>query len=448
MKTVLIIAHECAPYNRPQSMIGAQRPALFARHLPAAGWRAIVLCRDAHHEGAWTSINGSAVSKLVASGLCEVEARGHAIVPIPSLCSAGALDRRWRSAMAAPKASRSAARWRRLLTGLKLLTGDHSENWHACALQAAQLIARRVPLDCLVAEHSPAAGLFVARRLHREFGTPWVVDFRDPLLLSYAPTAWPVCRAVVRHQLRSTHATVNVNPWWTAMDQQDFHRPAVCIPNGFEPTDFPIAPPPTGDTLTLGYAGHVNAGQEDPYRGVRILLEGIAIAAQRTGSERIRLQYMGGSHDTVRKLADEAKIGPTVACVPRGPRNRALRLLADSDVLPIFTPPDVSRENVYYSKGFYPGKVFECMGARRPIIAIPGDGAQLDELITRTGTGVALRTPEAVATHLQEALTRKRAGIPLHYCPMEQEIAAYSRASLAAKLAQLLDRAIPEGANA
>ena len=37
-RCVLVFAHECAPYNRAESMIGAQRPAQFAKYLPEFGW--------------------------------------------------------------------------------------------------------------------------------------------------------------------------------------------------------------------------------------------------------------------------------------------------------------------------------------------------------------------------------------------------------------------------
>ena len=41
LKTVLLFAHECAPYHHAERTIGAQRPAQFAEHLPEFGWRAI-----------------------------------------------------------------------------------------------------------------------------------------------------------------------------------------------------------------------------------------------------------------------------------------------------------------------------------------------------------------------------------------------------------------------
>ena len=46
LKTVLLFAHECAPYHHAEGTIGAQRPAQFAAHLPEFGWRAIVVCCD------------------------------------------------------------------------------------------------------------------------------------------------------------------------------------------------------------------------------------------------------------------------------------------------------------------------------------------------------------------------------------------------------------------
>src|SRR5687768_237629 len=95
-KTVLIFAHECAPYHRLQSTVGAQRPAQFAKYLPAAGWRAIVLCCDATRRGDATAADSSALSKSIAEQIRNADPRESMVIATPSLPFDGMLDRSWR----------------------------------------------------------------------------------------------------------------------------------------------------------------------------------------------------------------------------------------------------------------------------------------------------------------------------------------------------------------
>jgi hypothetical protein len=75
-------------------------------------------------------------------------------------------------------------------------------------------------------------------------------------------------------------------------------------------------------------------------------------------------------------------------------------------------------------------------------MCVPGDGGQLDELVTRTRTGVVLRTPDEIADHLRVAYERHRSGAGIAYAPDEGEVARYSRRVLTGELAAVLARAV------
>src|SRR5687767_4208684 len=77
LKTALFFAYACAPYNRPESTIGAQRPAKFAKYLPQFGWRAIVICADARAK----PIAGGHVAGIVDRALSELRPDASLIVP-------------------------------------------------------------------------------------------------------------------------------------------------------------------------------------------------------------------------------------------------------------------------------------------------------------------------------------------------------------------------------
>ncbi|HEY7547674.1 MAG TPA: hypothetical protein VID27_22440, partial [Blastocatellia bacterium] len=92
-KTALIFAHECAPYNRPESTVGAQRPAQFAKYLPDFGWRAIVICCDHKRRGIARAEDLTDIERDAKRAIEQADPRASIIIPTPSLRWDGLVDR-------------------------------------------------------------------------------------------------------------------------------------------------------------------------------------------------------------------------------------------------------------------------------------------------------------------------------------------------------------------
>lgn len=437
MRTVLIFAHECAPYHRRESTVGAQRPAQFARHLPARGWRAIVLCCHRDERGVAPAEPVDARVQRALAGTLPDES---VVIPTHSLPYDGALDRAWR-ALLPRDGTRNRVRdvLRKPLTAAKLRTGDYSQAWQPVARRAAACVAEAVRIDAVLGEHSPDAGLLLARWFSDRYGVPWIADFRDPILQPFSPIMRRLYAPIARRVLSTASTIVNVTPYWSALDAEEFGRPVMTIPNGFEASEFP---PGSGRRthFTIANAGNIWAEMRPD-----VFFAGLARLRGRVGPSRfaqVRFAYRGLAHDRVRAMAAAAGVTDVLDVEPYVPREAALQLLRDADVLLLFSiAPDPARDR-YLQRGIYPGKVFEYFGAERPIICVPGDGAQLDELVTRTQTGVVLGSPEAIAEWLELQLARWECGERVPYEPDESERGRYTRSALAADLAGLLDRAV------
>ena len=448
MRTVLIFAHECAPFNRPESTIGAQRPAQFAKHLPKFGWRAIVICRDAAQDRCWDRVRTEEIRGTARDCLEEAEDDASVIIPTPSLTHDGVVDGLWHWT----RAERDGVKWcgrvlRRPLTTLKFFTGDYSQSWQPCARVAAEEVARHLDIRCCIGEHSPDAGLFLARWFSRTHDVPWLADFRDPALLQHPAAARRIHKPILRWQLRSASQLANVTPFWAELDRADFRRPCSCITNGFDPEEFGNADvAPQGPDVTVVYAGNINAGAAAPFEGLRIFLEGLAATGGNgdrvNGAGHVLFKYFGGSHRLVADMAETFGVKSSVLSSAGITRQQVLREMLKSHILLLISTGKPELESKYYRRGFYPGKVFEYFGARRPILCVPGDGGQLDELISRTATGVILRTPEEVAACLHQAVEHRASGRDLPYEPNSEQVGKYTRQNLAGKLAECLNQSI------
>jgi len=94
-------------------------------------------------------------------------------------------------------------------------------------------------------------------------------------------------------------------------------------------------------------------------------------------------------------------------------------------------------------KGFYTAKVFEYLGARRPILSIGPEGDVADELLKETGAGVVVSEVYEIKVIISQWMKEfKESGdILSHFKPDSTAVYHYTRKQQAAKLAQFLEEA-------
>ena len=90
----------------------------------------------------------------------------------------------------------------------------------------------------------------------------------------------------------------------------------------------------------------------------------------------------------------------------------------------------------------YPTKVFEALGAGRPILAIPPDGDWVDALLARTRGGVTAATSLDTAAVLDRWLSEWSVG-GIAYAPDAEQVAALSTLRQTARLASFLSSLAP-----
>ncbi|HJU88385.1 MAG TPA: glycosyltransferase [Gemmatimonadaceae bacterium] len=437
MKTALIFAHQCAPYHARQSTIGAQRPAQFAKYLPRFGWRAIVLCCDG---GVAAEGWEADVEQRVATALDGADESSSVIIPTPRLEDAGVLDRLWQKSSSA-HAGRGRTVVRKALTAARQLsTGDTSLAWLECAKTAARLVRRRERVDVCIGEHSPDAGVIAARWFADEYGTPWIADFRDPWLQPFPPTLRRLFQPRARSVLSSAAVVVNVNRRWSEMDARSFGRPTATIPNGYDPEDFSGEPAIAPDEFRVAYAGNLwrEMSPKTFFEGVRQLRDRVSTALFR----RFRVVYRGSAAPIMVEAARSTAVEDCLDAAGQVPREESLALLRSANVLLLLSIDTSRTTDPYLAGGLQPGKVFEYLGARRPILCVPGDKGLLDELIHETRTGTVAPTPEMVAAFLATGLEQWSRGIPVEFAPNTELVASYARPMLTERLAGLLDNAL------
>jgi glycosyltransferase involved in cell wall biosynthesis len=309
---------------------------------------------------------------------------------------------------------------------------DPQAGWLPFALRGGRRLLREWRADVIYASAPPLTGLLVARALSRRFGIPWIAELRDLWVDHpyYEAPAWR--RRLERRQeaavLGSADRLVTVTTPWADLLQERFGQRPEIILNGFDPEDYPADPIESGggrDELTIVYTGTLYGGRRDPsplFSAIRSLG-----AAGRT----IRVHFYGAEGGDVELSAAAAGIQDQVRVHPPRPYREIVRIQRSADILLLLRWAD-DQEN-----GVIPGKVFEYLGARRPILSVGFEGGEVADLIRQRKAGLVSNDPDAIARALSAWLAEKRSG-GLADLPLESRL-GLSRAEQFATLERLLD---------
>jgi len=322
--------------------------------------------------------------------------------------------------------------------GELFLVPDTYAGWVPFATRAAGSLCRAERFDVVYSTSPPDSSHLVAMKIARRHGIPWVADFRDPwinLHLREAPTA--LHRALHERLERAVSRADLVLTTTSAHERMLAERYPWCrverIPNGFDEEDFAREPDvrPPGAPFTVTHCGMLTLG-----RSARPFLEGLAALRRRSPATAavIRVVFIGAressNEEWVRRLALEDAVVfednlPHRECIAREIRSHVLLLIKHDDER---------------YRGLVPGKLFEYIGAKRPILAVAPDG-EAAEIVRDLGRGETahIGSPDEIAAALETMYARYRGGT-LESSYALDDVPQFSRRAEAERLNELLVR--------
>ena len=383
MKRVLIVAYFFPPITGG----GVYRTIGFARHLPALGFEPVVLTgpnADAEHADPGLSAQVSTV-EVVRAG------RESAI----SAARARSARPAWITALA------RAASW--------VAIPDSYAAWRRDAVRAGLERIARDDIAAIYSTSPPDTDHLVALDLHRASGLPWLADFRDPWIgLGYRnpPTPWHraehtrLLQGVLRQATRVVAATEGTRRWLAGVEPSIAGRSSV-ISNGFEDEEWRAVSPQRFDRFTVLHAGRLS---DD--RTLEPFARGLELFLARDPKRRDAVQcVLVGPHDAAQaRIAARAGLSGVVRFEGNRPHAETLAMEAGADVLLL-----VKGRSARY-RDLVPGKLYEYIGAGKPVLAIAPEGPAAD-LVRRFGLGWVADPdrPDQIAAALEEAWARRPA---------------------------------------
>jgi hypothetical protein len=283
---------------------------------------------------------------------------------------------------------------------------DENIGWLPSAAAAGRRIAREFLPQVIFASGKPWTSLVVANRVAGSSGVPWVAEFRDP---------WggnPYDRSSSRLRQRfdewfsrrvasTASGVVTVTPPLADIYEKKYGKPAAVVMSGYDEEDQPAVTASNGlrsdDRLWIAHTGSVYA-----YRDFTQLVRAMHRLGER--AKKMRVSLVGADPEGVEaalNLATTLGVRDLFEVSEPVSRAESLHVQRSADVLLLATWND-PREH-----SFLPGKLFEYVGARRPILLLGLVSGAAAQLVSSRSLGIALDDTDAIAAWLDARLAEK-----------------------------------------
>ena len=346
-----------------------------------------------------------------------------------------------RSAPAATTGNESSSFLRKL--AMSIFVPDSRLLWLPFALLAIHKLQRQQKIDVIIASMPPfTTGLIgaFARRLSK---IPLILDYRDAWNENpYMPRIGPIHRYLSRKMeqfcVRQADGFVFVNPALARQYQRDFsaiaEHPNIVVRNGFDEDDFPETKPPSSSTegrsLEIGIMGTVYSHGNRPLS----LLQTINRWSKEDPDlkDRLSVTFLGKWAPEFQELIDQRGLGEYVRFLPYLPHQEALQRARQFDVLAL-----AIEDNRPGSSAVTPGRIYEYLRLRKPILAMCPPDSDLADLVRecKAGEVVEYGDRQGIKAVIEKWL-QSGSILESDYC--KASLTAYSRRHLANQLMAFL----------
>lgn len=384
MKKVIYIAFN---YNH-NTGIASKRLRGVSKYLPSFGWQPIVIVPRTSNE----------TVKIDNVRVVETDYQDMISKFLPSSNSTGK-----KQEVTNPEPTNKFISKSISLAGEIFAYPDSMKYWKKPAMEAACEIIENEKIDAILSTSSPVTAHLIAHDLKEKYDIPWVADLRDLWNLNPYINHKFIRRYFEKRLEMKTFRNVDALTTTTELSKQTLQsihpdKNIVSVVSGFDPQDFEkTKQTESSEKLTLMYAGSLYKGKRDP----SILFDAInqLIKENKIDRNKIALDFYGDDTN-LQELSEKYDIQNNVNIRGRITQNEVLQHQMNSDVLLLISWMDESE------KIFIPGKVYDCIGCKKPILSIGYKEGSLKDLIEKTEIGYHVSNVEECKKAIYDYYTK------------------------------------------
>lgn len=383
MKKVLIITYYWPPAGGP----GVQRVLKFAKYLPEFGWEPVILTVA---DGNYPAIDESLLAeipdniKVYKTKTLEPFALYNKLT--------GKTQQASIDTFAITKTNKSFKDQIAELIRSYLFMPDARKGWKYYAVSKGINIVNEENIDLILSSSPPHSLQLIAQKISKKTNTPWMADFRDP----WSSAFWlsekqkngfigkqnkKLEQKVFKQLNHFSTVSQGVMESFTQQHQLSAEQGSL-IYNGFDETDFKKTDTSSNSIFTIRYIGTLAASQNP-----LILFE--ALKSMKQQGILFKMEFWGKFDSIIKSSCESYDLEDRVTFHPYVSHNRAVELMASSDMLLLVIP----FEN---AKGILTGKVFEYIATNKPILALGPDYSEAKDIIEDNDFGRFFSSPEGI----------------------------------------------------
>lgn len=378
MKKVLIITY----YWPPSGGGGVQRWLKMSKYLPELGWKPII----------YTPLNPdpSVVDESLISEIhpeiVEIKTPIWEPYDVYRKLFGKKKDSKFKAGYISEASS---GNWKNKLAVFlrgNLMIPDPRKFWIKPSVKYLSNYLKENSVDLIVSTGPPHSMHIIALKLREKFDITWVADFRDPwtnidFYSKLRLTKWGdrKHKRLELQVLKKADHVVTVSPSWQNEFLELGGRNVELVTNGYDPGDYQFESVPMEKHFSITHLGALNKDR-NPVSLWKAISE--LCKENRDFQQSVQIHLIGQTDESVIQSIHENKLSEHLKITAHLPHKEGLKALHKSHLLllPINDAPNV--------KGILPGKMYEYLAVKRPILAIGPGNADFARIIHETNSGV------------------------------------------------------------
>lgn len=315
---------------------------------------------------------------------------------------------------------------------------DPRVGWVGPSVRYLTSYLKEHPVDVVITTGPPQSMHLIGRALKRATGVRWIADFRDPWTdMFYFKHLGLTRLSQRRHQLLEqsvldeADAIVSVTPEVRKDFQKKTATPVHLVTNGFDEADFPadaVPRRPSPESFRIVHTG-LFASDGNPLNLWDVL--SAKCEEDEAFGKALRIRLAGKVDAEIVEAIHSRGLGDKLELLGYLPHDTTVceQRSADMLILPLRREPE-------YAK-VLPGKIFEYLAARRPVLGIGQEEGVAAAVLADSGAGEMFDWDKSDA--LRQFVDREWARhLKGEFLPVGSNIERYTRRSLTRELTDIL----------
>lgn len=281
----------------------------------------------------------------------------------------------------------------KLVNGIRsnLFIPDPRIGWKKYAISKAKELIKQYGINNLITTSPPHSTQMIGRDLKKQFGGElnWIVDFRDPWtdiyyydLLQHSALSHYINSNYERSVIEGADKIITVSEGFKSIFLSKSNKiessKISVIPNGYDKEDFKNVDKTRykNDIFTIRYTGTM-AENYKPF----VFFDALSLIVKNNPEVNFIFESVGILSQVIKNYIESLEI--PYKYIPSVPHSEVVDYQSGADLLLLVIPL------VNKGEGIVPGKVFEYMASKTPIICISDDTYDVNSILEETNSGKA-----------------------------------------------------------